>query len=251
MVDTINPASNQSDGQPSRDGQPFYSGFSRPGEIKVNLAREQEGVPVSEKTEPAEVKQKPTNEVDKLESIQPEQKPVTGGFEPESAKPELEPVEKEEKPKLAVEQNPPEPQPEQERPKIADLQSKPQPKYQTTYASQKPKEPIVWRHILAVLGGGIALTIIAGLIAFFVTEAINKSRIEKQKTKLNGLNEELDSLTKTPALLELPKVEPPKSSAPAPESPKVETPENEQTAPSQTAPTTPTVQPGGGQEAQG
>jgi hypothetical protein len=251
MVDTINPIPNQSDGQPSRDSQPFYSGFSRPGEIKVNLAREQEGIPVSEKAEPAEVKKKPTNEVDKPESIQPEQKPVTEGFRPESAKPELEPVEKEEKPKLAVEQNPPEPQPVQEKPKVADLQSKPQPKYQTTYASQKPKEPIVWRRILAVLGGGIALTAIAGLITFFVADAINKSRIEKQRTELSDLNEELDNLTKTPALLELPKVEPPKSSAPASESPKVEPSGNEQTTPSQTAPTTPTVQPSGGQEAQG
>ncbi len=237
MVDTINP--NKNNNQEPVDGgsnqstsHSFYSGFGRPDDVKVNLAKEN--------SEKAPVGSNP---------IKNEPYPVSPAYPESPAQPaEALMAETPIIPPANVVEGPKKP-----APKISDLQSKPEKTYQTAFVPQETKEPFNWRGPLLVVVIGIVVSAILGGVAYYVSYSTNQSAIKKQTTELSKLNNNLNTLLENPTPLELAVIETPPTVEPTPETPVVETPEPVVEEPQIQEPTpvqTP-VQPGGGQEASG
>lgn len=218
MVDTINSAQSN-DNQPNLAGNHFYSGFNRPDEVKVNLAKEQKDFPSSEgprvvgENKPIEPVGHPTLPSEPPKPIEPVGQPTMRGNAPELIEPA---------PNTVVTSSPtpqPEvtPNPVQEPvsgiPKVSDLEAKPQTIHHTAYSAAKAREPILWRNVLIVFAGGIVTAVIVSAAMYFVISYINTNKINEQKTTLNDLNNELNNLKQQPTPLELPVTTPPSSAA--------------------------------------
>lgn len=236
MVDTINPNPNQDQNDRTKQmNKSFYSGFDRPEEVKVNLAKEihedeartkqpEPPKPVNPiHSAPATISVAPAIETPRPAVLPPE--PVINAMSAEKVmegkKPELEPV-----------QTVPSGQPITKEPlkspeaKIAELETKPKVKNQEPKI-KKPRKPISWRGIFIILTGGILTAVILGAVVYFGLSFLDQGQINQKQTTLNNLKSDSENLAKVPAPLELPKTETPTSTAVTPVTPTVVTPTNQ------------------------
>jgi len=253
MVDTINTPNNNGNNQnppTNTPGNSFYSGFSRPDEVHVNLAGDHQDSPPMSTTP---VTASPT-EPRPIPSPPPQQAPPSQPVTPTPASPN------------------PTPRPINQEVRPVSMPTAPVKATQPTMGSEPASsqgvanfdEPISngstsstqkggGKGPIFVLLGGLILIIIAGVATYFVVGAINQNKIAQQNQEYKKLQSDLEKLKETPAVLELPIVEPPQSDVTVTEEKEAEVPVVQPTTPVTPEPTpaTPSVQPDGSQSAQG